>query len=152
MDGPAFIVSGQPEAVALVPFETEMLGTAYSGVAPRGWDDQGSGSFARQQTALDQTALLQQVVRGGNTSLFVALLAEQLGLAEAPERSGEYTDSAGRAWALYEMEVQGSPVNLAAVDEGRLTFIVVLFSNRDEQAFYYEELFLPALEAIEAVE
>jgi pimeloyl-ACP methyl ester carboxylesterase len=152
MGGPAFIVPGQPEAVTLVPFETEMLGTAFRGVAPRGWDDQGSGSFARQQTALDQTALLQQVVRGGNANLFVELLANQLGLAQAPESSGEYTDAAGRDWALYEMEVQGSPVDLAAVDEGRLTFIVVLFSNRDERAFYYEELFLPALEAIEATE
>jgi pimeloyl-ACP methyl ester carboxylesterase len=149
MGGPPFIVPGEPEAVTLVPFREEILGTAYRGVAPRGWDDQGNGSFARQQTALDQTVLLQQVVRGGNAELFVGLLAEQLGIAETPASSGEYGDSSGRAWALYEMDVQGSRVDLALAEEGRVTFIVMLFSNSSEQAFYFDEVFLPALEAIE---
>lgn len=152
MAGPAFVVPGQPEAVTLAPFDAEILGTAYRGVAPAGWDEQGNGSFARQQTALDQTAILQQVVSGGNAGLVVELLTGQLGLAQAPQPSGEYGDAGGRAWTLYEMEVQGSPVNMAVAEEGRLTFVVLLFSSRDEQAFYYEELFLPALEAIAAVE
>ncbi len=150
MAGPSFIIPGEPEAVTLIPFTEAILGTQYSGVVPDGWEAQGNGAFARKQSALDQTTVLQQVVAGGNASLFLSLLSDQLGLEEEPESSGEYVDAAGRAWTLYEMDVQGTPGNMALVDDGGLTYIVILFSSEDEQAFYVEELFLPALEVIEA--
>jgi pimeloyl-ACP methyl ester carboxylesterase len=152
MGAPPFIVAGAPEAVTLEPFTAELLGTTYEGVAPAGWDDQGGGSFARLQTALDQTALLQQVVRGGDAELFLELLAQQLGSVETPASSGSYTDASGRDWALYELGVQGSPVTIGLTDAERATFIVVLFSSGAEQDFYVEEVFLPALEAIRVVE
>lgn len=150
MAGPSFILPGEPEAVTLVPFTEEILGTEYSGVVPQGWEAQGNGAYARQQTALDQTLLLQQVVAGGDADLFLTLLSDQLGLEDTPQTSGEYVDAAGRAWKLYETDVQGTPANLALVDAGGLTYIVMLFSSADEQPFYVDELFLPALEAIEA--
>lgn len=152
MAGPSFILPGEPEAVTLVPFTEEILGTEYSGVVPEGWEAQGNGAYARQQSALDQTLLLQQVVSGGNAELFLPLLSDQLGLEEAPESSGEYVDAAGRAWTLYALNVQGTPGNLALVDAGGVTYIVILFSSEDEQPFYVEEVFLPALEAITAAE
>ena len=150
MAGPSFILPGEPEAVTLVPFTEEILGTEYSGVVPEGWEAQGNGAYARQQTALDQTLLLQQVVAGGDADLFLTLLSDQLGLEDTPQTSGEYVDAAGRAWTLYETDVQGTPANLALVDAVGLTYIVILFSSADEQPFYVDEVFLPALEAIEA--
>lgn len=149
MAGPAFILPGEPGAVTLAPFTEELLGTEYSGVAPEGWEAQGNGAYARLQSGLDQTMLLQQVVPGGDAELFLGLLSDQLGLEDVPASSGEYVDESGRAWTLYELDIQGTPANLALVDDGGVTYIVMLFSNADEQAFYVEEVFRPALEAIE---
>jgi hypothetical protein len=146
------VLPGQPEAVTLAPFTEDLLGTEYSGVVPDGWEAQGNGAFARQQSALDQTVLLQQVVPGGNAAMFLGLLSDQLGLDEEPASSGEYADAAGRSWTLYDVEVQGAPVDLALTDADGVTYIVILFSSRDEQAFYVEQAFLPALEAIAVAE
>jgi pimeloyl-ACP methyl ester carboxylesterase len=149
MAGPSFILPGQPEAVTLVPFTENLLGTEYSGVVPDGWEAQGNGAYARQQSSLDQTLLLQQVVVGGNAELFLDLLSDQLGLDEIPASSETYEDAAGREWTLYDLTVQGAPANLALADADGVTYIVMLFSSADEQSFYVEQLFLPALEAIE---
>lgn len=152
MGGPSFVLPGEPEAVTLAPFTEEVLGTAYSGVAPEGWEAQGNGAYARLQSALDQTLLLQQVVAGGDAELFLALLLDQLGLEEAPASSEEYVDARRRVWTLYELDVQGTPTDLALTDADGVTYIVMLFSRADERAFYVEEVFRPALEAITVAE
>jgi pimeloyl-ACP methyl ester carboxylesterase len=150
MSGPAFVTPGSGPAVELVPFTTDLFGTQLSGVVPQGWEEVSTGIFARQQTALDQTALLQQAAPGIDPQQFLDLLTSQLGLDEhlAPVASQQ---AGGRTWDLYATDAQGVLVDIGlAQDEGQgITYVVLLFSHEAERDALYESVFLPALEAIQ---
>jgi len=149
MAGPEFRVPGEATAeVSLEPFTTDVFGTEVSGVAPAGWEEVNAGAFARQETGLDQTVILQQVAPGAVAEQLLELLSEQLGLEETPE-SAQDVDAGGHAWTLYEAESQGSPVDIALAEDGAFTYVVLLVSDRSERSYLYENVFRPALEAIQ---
>lgn len=152
LSGPAFVTPGSAAAVELAPFTIDLFGAQLSGVAPKGWEAVSTGVFARQQTILDQTALLQQAgpAAGIDQQQFLDLLANQLGLDEdlAPVATQQV---GGRSWDLYATALQGYPVDIGlALDEGEgLIYVVMLFSHEPEHEALYEAVFLPALAAID---
>jgi len=149
MAGPQFRVPGEAVAeVSLEPFTTDVFGTEVSGVAPAGWEEVNAGVFARQETGLDQTVILQQVVPGAAAEQLLELLSDQLGLEEAPD-STDTVEAGSRAWSLYEAQSQGALVDIALAEDGAFTYVVLLVSDRGERIYLYENVFLPALEAIQ---
>lgn len=149
MAGPAFLVPGRAVTeVMLEPFTTDVFGTEVSGVAPEGWEEVSAGVFARQETGLDQTIILQQAAPGAVAEQLLDLLTGQLGLEEGPE-SATTVEAGGRNWTLYEAESQGALVDIALAEEGAFTYVVLLISERGERTYLYEAVFRPALEAMQ---
>jgi pimeloyl-ACP methyl ester carboxylesterase len=145
--GPAYVVPGAAEVVEMVPFTTDLFGTELSGLAPEGWEEISTGIFARQQTAVDQTALLQQAAPGIDSQQFLDLLSSQLGLEGDLEAEGTQ-EAGGRTWTLYASETQGALVDIALAEDEGITFVVLLFSHSDERDALVTTVLLPALEAI----
>lgn len=149
MAGPTFRVPGAAAAeVTLEPFTTDIVGTELTGVVPAGWEEVSPGAFARQETGLDPTVIVQQVAPGAVAEQLLGILANQLGLAETPESAGTF-DAGGLTWTLYEAESQGSPVDIALAEDGAFTYVVLLSSDGDERGYLYNAVFLPALEALQ---
>lgn len=146
--GPTFITPDGATPVEMAPFTTDLFGAELSGVAPEGWEEVSTGIFARQRTALDQTALLQQAAPGIDPEQFLSLLGDQLGL-EDDLAAGSTREAGGKMWTLYATEAQGALVDIALAEEEGITYVVLLFSHRAERLTLYESVFLPALTAIE---
>lgn len=146
--GPAFVTPEGDAAVEMAPFTTDLFGAELSGMAPEGWEEVSTGIFARQRTALDQTALLQQAAPGIDPEQFLTLLGDQLGL-EGELVVDSTREAGGKTWTLYATEAQGALVDIAIAEEEGVTYVVLLFSHRAERMTLYESVFLPALAAIE---
>lgn len=145
LSGPAFTISGAAEPLTLVPFENATFGI--TGVTPEGWEEAAPGVYTRGKGRLDQTVIIQQAAPGVTADSLLGLLSSQLGWEEAPASSGTY-EAANRIWTLYEVGVQGYPANIAVAEENGTTLLILLISTPDEQAFLYQELFIPAMEAL----
>lgn len=144
--GPAFTVPGAAPAIVLVPFENELFGI--TGLVPEGWQEAAPGVYARGSGILDQTLIIQQAVPDVGAEQLLALLAAQLGAETTPESIGTY-EASNRTWTLYTVEVQGFPGNIAIAAEGGTTFLILLVSTADEEELLYNELFIPAMEALD---
>ncbi len=147
MSAPAFLTPGSMPAVVMEPFTIDLLGAELSGLAPAGWEEVSTGIFARQLTVLDQTALLQQAAPGISASQFLDVLTRQLNLDERPQLAATQQAS-GRSWNIYGAETQGALVDIALAEDGGITYMVLLFSHRDERDTLYNTALLPALAAI----
>ncbi len=145
---PSFTVLGGGGDVTLVPFESELFGI--TGLVPEGWEEIAPGGYLRGQSALDQTIILQQAAPGTEADDLLSLLASQFSWAESPESSGSH-DTDNGTWTLYNAEVQGLPTILGLREENGTTFLVLLLSSVDEHDQLTEDVFFPALEALEAL-
>ena len=147
MQGAAFdlpeLDSGE---ITLEPVSDEATGL--SGLAPAGWDSPAVGTYVRAENALDPTALIIDLLPLSMED-FLDLITSQLAMESHPESVGELeTDSF--IFALYEEEIQGVAVDLAAtvIDEAS-TLIVLMQSPANERGILYKEVFLLAVEALE---
>ena len=52
------------------------------------------------------------------------------------------------SWRLYSFELQGLPIDLALAEDGEKAYFVFLVAPPDEHEVLYEQLFLPAVEAM----
>jgi pimeloyl-ACP methyl ester carboxylesterase len=118
-----------------------------SSVAPTGWDSPAPGTYLRAENALDQTALIIDLLPMSLED-FLDLIMAQLALEELSESVGERkTDNF--TFTLYEEEVQGVAVDFAVtVLEDDSTLMVLLQSSLDEHETLYEAVFLPAVDAL----
>lgn len=150
MAGPPFSVPGDGQtAITLVPFTSDIMIAEVSGLIPEGWEEAGPGVFARGETALDQTFLLQQAAPGVGAADFLELLSGQLGLEAVPESVG--TEMAGdREWTLYQSELQGTAVDIALAADDDFTYVIILGATAADRDFLYDNAFLPALAALTA--
>jgi hypothetical protein len=99
---------------------------------------------------MDQTVLIYDAAPISKDD-FLGLVAEQFGLAEPPPRSSE-REANGQLWTLYETEAQGYPIDFALAEGDGVTNIVLLISHADEHDALYQDVFLPAVEALEVLE
>jgi pimeloyl-ACP methyl ester carboxylesterase len=139
MRGPEFDVPGG--AIKLKPFEDTTLG--FKGVAPEGWTENRPGIFTRSSAG--DVALLQQAIPGTRDNA-LKLLAGQFKLDKPPAVAGSRkTDSL--TWSLYEMTLQGQPVDLALAEKDQKAYMVLLASDASEHKSLYDQVFLPAIDA-----
>ena len=125
--------------------------TGLQAVAPAGWNRVAPGTFVRQQTSLDSTALIYD-----NVSMtpddFMQLIASRLKL-DAPPTATATLEANDLAWNLYSTTVQGVMLDIAAaaVDD-QTTRVVIMQSLPAEREMLYQEVFLPAIKAFVPVD
>ena len=142
MTGPAFVVH-EPE-IALVPFTEELFGI--KGVVPEGWIKISPGSYGR--SALGLISMVQLAVPATSANQLVQGLTAQLGLGNVPESVGN-REAVGLTWVLYEAEARGVLYDFALAEDGTRTYLILLQSTGSERDFYYAEVYLPAIKALE---
>jgi pimeloyl-ACP methyl ester carboxylesterase len=144
MPGLVFDVPGEAQGLVLVPYTNEEEG--FTGLVPEGWTEGPPLNFKRASSALDPTTFVHDSAPISADEL-LGVLSPQLGFDPALEPSS--AAAVGRfTWDFYQFQIQQYPVDLAiAEDEGKAYF-VLLISTAEERDALYQELFLPAVEAL----
>jgi len=130
--------------VVLEPFADE--GRGFSGLVPAGWQERAPANLVRGSSTTDPAYFVMEAQPGTAAELF-AILAGQLGLDPELEPTSS-AELGSLTWDLYAIEVQGLPVDLALAEDGEKAYFVFLISPPDEHETLYEQLFLPAVEAL----
>jgi pimeloyl-ACP methyl ester carboxylesterase len=141
MDGPDFFTT--LKEVNLLPFTNATFGI--SGVVPEGWKEVSPGVYARSSLGL--VVLLQQAAPNVGTDTLLQLIADSLGLDKLPEEMGSRKAN-GLNWSLRGFIVHNSLIDLAVAESGGTGYLIMLQSPVFEHGFYYEEVFLPAVDAL----
>jgi len=142
MPGLAFHVP--PAELALEPFADEARG--FRGLVPSGWQELRPANLARASSVNDPAYFVLEAQPVSAAELF-ASLAGQLGLDPGAAPAAEAPLGA-LTWQLYDFEVQSNPLDLALAEDGDRAYFVLLISPADEHDALYEQLFLPAVEAM----
>jgi pimeloyl-ACP methyl ester carboxylesterase len=145
MPGLAFRLPGAE--ITLEPFTDEERG--FRGLVPAGWQELAPANLARGSSATDPAYFVLEAQPGTATELFGGL-AGQLGLDPGLEPTTR-AEIGSLTWDLYSFEMQGLPIDLALAEDGEKAYFVFLISPPDEHEALYEQLFLPAVEAMAAL-
>lgn len=133
--------------ITMVPFESSLLGSTTTGLRPDEWEDQGFGVFARASTIADPALLIVQPTGGLPAPVLLTFLEGALGWPDQPEETGEFESDAG-TWTIYEGEFDGENIAVAFLS-GDASFLVAFGAYADEYPELYDQVFLPALEALD---
>jgi pimeloyl-ACP methyl ester carboxylesterase len=148
MPGVTFDIAAELEALVLEPFVDEDRG--FQGLIPVGWQELAPANLVRASSSLDPTYFVIAAEPASAEQLF-ANLAEQLAID--PELDPVSTAEIGRfTWLFYTFQLRGYPADLALAEDDRRAYFVLLRSAADERDFLYEELFMPAVEAMAPVD
>jgi hypothetical protein len=142
--GVVFDLPRGPTAVVLEPFTDMERG--FSGLVPAGWSELEPANLARGTSALDPAYFVLEATPGTAAELF-ANLSGQLAL-DAGLEPVKRAEVGNFTWDFYTFELRGNPLDLALAEEGGKAYFVLLVSPADEHDVLYEQLFLPAIEAI----
>lgn len=145
-----FKIPGEVAAqVNMVPFTEDVLGTTISGLVPEGWQSIGFGAYARGDSAIDQTAILQQVAPFVSADALVSLLVDQFGMVTEPEQTSTQETGLG-TWRLFRGDADGFSIDIAAIDlpgPSAAAGVVVLISDVTERETLLGTVLVPAIEA-----
>jgi hypothetical protein len=145
-----FTIPGEAAAqINMVPFTEDILGTTVSGLVPEGWESIGFGAYARGETAVDQTAILQQVAPFVTADALVSLLVEQFGMVAQPEQTSTQETELG-TWRLFRGDADGFSIDIAAIDlpgASSASGVVVLISDVTERETLLGSVLVPAIAA-----
>jgi len=130
--------------LALEPYLDEEHG--FRGLVPAGWQELAPANWARANSAIDRTYFVLASEPGTADEMY-ARLAGQLGLDPTAEPTGEAA-LGSLSWSFYTAELEGYPLDLALAEDGSRAYFVLLVSSTDEHQALYNELFLPAAEAM----
>jgi pimeloyl-ACP methyl ester carboxylesterase len=133
--------------IVLEPFTDQERG--FRGLVPAGWQELAPANLARGSSATDPAYFVLEAQPGTATELFGGL-AGQLGLDPGLEPKTR-AEIGSLTWDLYSFEIQGHPGDLALAEDGEKAYFVLLMSPPDEHEALYEQLFLPAVEAMAAL-
>jgi hypothetical protein len=142
--GVVFDLPGEPAALVLEPFTDAERG--FSGLVPAGWKELAPANLARGRTALDPAYFVLEATPGTAAELF-ASLAAQLAL-DAGLQPVQRAQIGRFTWDVYAFELRGNPLDLALAEDAGKAYFVLLVSPVDEHDVLYEQLFLPAVEAM----
>ena len=126
--------------VELVPVVREEIGV--EGVAPEGWTEVLPGIY--QESPL--VVLAYVVAPGATAELILAQLAAQMG-ADAPPAPVGQRETSFLTWNLYEINDLGQSVDLAMAEHNGRLLLIQLGATPQRRDAYYEEVFLPAVDA-----
>jgi pimeloyl-ACP methyl ester carboxylesterase len=142
MPGLAFHVP--PAELALEPFVDETRG--FRGLVPSGWQELRPANLARASSVNDPAYFVLEAQPVSAAELFASLTG-QLGLDPEAEPAAEVPLGA-LTWRLYTFQIQSNPLDLALAEEEGKAYFVLLISPAGEHDALYEQLFLPAVEAM----
>lgn len=125
--------------------------TGIRGLKPVGWT---RGIYGLWERASDQSMLLQRGIPNMTTEQTKALI-HMYDLPRLQERTGRHKTAAFE-WDLYKVETKGPAdetfvVEAALVQAGKWAYIVLLAASTAAYPGLHEQVFLPALEALEPV-
>ena len=143
-----FDIPGEAAELVLEPFIDEDRG--FRGVVPTGWKELAPANLLRENSALDPTYFVLEAAPATAAELFAGL-AGQLGLDPVPEPVAN-TAVGNFTWDFYTFERRGHPADLAITGDGEKGYFVLMISAAEEHDDLYEQLFLPAVEAMAALE
>ena len=145
-----FKIPGETAAqINMVPFSEDILGTIVSGLVPEGWESIGFGAYARGDSAIDQTAILQQVAPFVTADALVSLLVDQFGMVAEPEQTSTQETDLG-TWRLFRGDADGFSIDIAAIElpgASSASGVVVLISDVTEREALIGSVLVPAIEA-----
>jgi len=138
----------------LEPFTSEEF--SISGVVPVDWNEAAPGTYLRGTPPADLTTLIQKSYPDTTTDELTAQLLPALGIKELPESAGS-SETAAFTWDLYTVEVEAPGVGTVVVDMAlaetdSTAYLVLLQALSDEHDSLHEAVFLPAMEALAALE
>ena len=134
--------------VDLVPFSEDFGTITLSGVIPDGWTEQAPGVWARADSGLDQTVLIQQAAPVVNAQGLLNLLTSQFGLEAPPPAAGTYDSPAGQ-FTLFETLVTGVPAVIALADVDGGAILVMMAASPSEFGALQDAVLFPALDVLE---
>jgi len=140
-----FTLPTGPETVQMEPYNSEALGL--SGLRPKGWTESAPGTFVRMRSGTDSASLALLALRFVEAGEALVRLAANFGLAEAPPVI-DRLEANGLEWETYRTEAQGIDIDFALAQADDATLLVVLTSPAAERDTLYEEVFVPAVEAL----
>ncbi len=153
MGEPKFITPASAGDITLDPYTNTQAGI--TGVAPRGWREVAPGTVVREQSSLDQTALLQIAGTGSTSTQAATSLLPQLGVAKLPPSTGTYK-TANLTWKLYRADstVQGQNLSMvfALADQGGKAYVVLLLTTPGDIEALNKAVFMPALDALKSTQ
>ena len=133
--------------INLAPFTDDQFG--FSGLVPDSWIESAPGVYSRSELGI--VSMVQQALPGVATGQLLQILATEMGLGEAPEVAS-IRESDFLTWSLYELESEGLSMDVAlAQDETGATYFIVLQSTSGERQLYYNEVFVPAVDALRPI-
>jgi len=144
MSGVEFDIPGEAAELVLEPFNDQERG--FRGVVPTGWEELAPANLLRGNSALDPTYFVLEATPATAAELF-ASLAGQLGLDPVPEPVAS-AETGSFMWDFYTFERRGHPADLAITEDGEKAYFVFMISAAEEHDDLYEQLFLPAVEAM----
>jgi pimeloyl-ACP methyl ester carboxylesterase len=148
MKGIAFDLPREAPAVVLEPVTYEESG--FSGLVPAGWTEGLPRNYRRGLTALDPTTFVQDAVPMAADEL-LGLLSRQLGF-DPGLANVTSTESGNFVWDFYGFQYQSYRADLALAEDGDKAYFALLISAPDERDALYEQVFLPAVEALAPLE
>lgn len=143
---PTFTTTG-PNQITLVPFQEPAFGIR--GVVPEGWVNLGAGVYG--ETPLALVAIVQQALSTNLAQQVLPTFSRQFGIS-IPEEADENLELNGLGWNIYHLAANDRPVEVAMSEDDRgVTYFVILTTDPDDRDVMYRNVFLPALDALEAI-
>jgi fermentation-respiration switch protein FrsA (DUF1100 family) len=135
----------EADTAEMEPYSSTVLGL--SGMRPVDWSELDPGTFSRGLTGTDSTSLaLLALPFGADEAL--TRLAAQVGLPESPPVLDRF-EANGLEWQIYRTEVQGAVMDVALAPRGTASVLVLLTSAASERDALFEQVFMPAVQALE---
>lgn len=138
------------ETSAVVLEEFIDPGRGFKGLIPSGWEELAPANLLRGSSALDPAYFVLEAQPGTASEMFTNLAAQ---LELDPELELQSSAEMGSfTWDFYSFVRRGYPADLALAEDAGKVYFVFLLSPEDEHQSLYEELFLPAVEAMTSLE
>ena len=116
---------------------------------PKDWLSFGDGFFARVNSPFDitqVTAFRANITVQDLVDYFSSSINGYRGMDGAPVMAGT-REANGYVWTLYHTTSNDRPVDVAAVDDGNTSIVIVMFSHPDEHEALYHTVFLPMIDS-----
>jgi CubicO group peptidase (beta-lactamase class C family) len=151
-----------PVKIDLMSYTSESLGI--SSLVPSNWAPFWPyGMFVREMPQSDPTFLMFNVIPGAAMEQLMAVIIASTGLQESPESIGN-KETENFNWTLYSFEIQQGvmlaynpgygtlKLDIAMAESDGKVFVIAAGTPVNERDSLYEQVFLPALDALKTYE
>lgn len=121
------------------PFTSDLY--AIAGIRPSGWEEISPGTYATFSAALAQASS-----PGFTADTLLQSVLIQLRASTDTQSTGTRSTFAF-TWTLYKSEVSGVALDIAVAEDADGAYIIIAQTPESDRDFYYQNLFLPAVDA-----